>query len=110
MENSLDVDGICSLLEVEDGGGLRVDGDRNTKKVRFKEDHNREISYMLVEMRSSPLITWKDKLLGINSGNLDKKGLVSSGYCVDEDLEILEGDIDRSMVNGIPAIDFSKRI
>ncbi|KAG8486672.1 hypothetical protein CXB51_020076 [Gossypium anomalum] len=65
---------------------------------------------MLVETRSSPSITWKDKLLVINSGDLDKKGLVSSGYSVDEDLEILEGDIHRSMVNGIPTIDFSERI
>ncbi|PPS13624.1 hypothetical protein GOBAR_AA06953 [Gossypium barbadense] len=110
MENSLHVDGICSLPKVEDGGGLRADDDRNTKKVRFKEDNNGEITDMLVETRSSPSITWKDKLLGINSGYLDKKGLVSSGYSADEDLEFLEGDIHRSMVNGIPAIDFSERI
>ncbi|KAA3465259.1 GroES-like zinc-binding alcohol dehydrogenase family protein [Gossypium australe] len=36
--------------------------------------------------------------------------LDSYGANVDEDLELLEGDIHRSIVNGIPAINFSKRI
>ncbi|KAK5825962.1 hypothetical protein PVK06_020856 [Gossypium arboreum] len=110
MENALDVDGICFLLVIEYGGGVRVDDDPNTKKVRFKEDNNGEITDMLVETRASSSISWKDKLLGTNPGDLNKVGVVSSGFSVDVDLEILEGDIHRSMVNGIPTIDFSERI
>ncbi|KAK5841955.1 hypothetical protein PVK06_004281 [Gossypium arboreum] len=110
MENALDVDGICSLPVVEDGGRVRVDDDPNTKKIRFKEDNNWEITDMLVETRASSSISWEDKLLGTNPGDLNKVGVVFSGFSVDVDLEILEGDIHRSMVNGIHAIDFSERI
>ncbi|PPS17534.1 hypothetical protein GOBAR_AA03038 [Gossypium barbadense] len=38
MENSINLDGISSLSEIEDGGGLRADVDLNIKKVRFKGD------------------------------------------------------------------------
>ncbi|MBA0803674.1 hypothetical protein Gohar_013861 [Gossypium harknessii] len=34
----------------------------------------------------------------------------NSGVGAEDDLEFLEGDILRDIVNGIPAIDFSKRI
>lgn len=110
VENALDVDGICSLPVVEDGGGVRVDDNPNTKKIRFKEDNNGKITDMLVETRASSSISWEDKLLGTNPGDLNTVGVVSFGFSVDVDLEILEGDIHRSMVNGIPAIDFSERI
>ncbi|PPS05637.1 hypothetical protein GOBAR_AA15003 [Gossypium barbadense] len=56
-------------------------GDRNAKKVRFKEGIDAETSNMVV-----------------NSGNLDNNK---------SDFELMDGDINTSMVNGIPAIAFS---
>ncbi|KAH1091474.1 hypothetical protein J1N35_018731 [Gossypium stocksii] len=65
---------------------------------------------MMVESNSSPLMSWKDKLLGVESGALGNKGSINLSIRVDEELDFLEGDIYRSIVNGIPAIDFSERI
>ncbi|KAG8486302.1 hypothetical protein CXB51_019644 [Gossypium anomalum] len=65
---------------------------------------------MMVESELSPKISWKDKLLGINPGAIDKEELGSHSADADDDLEFIEGDIYRSIVNGIPAIDFLERI
>lgn len=65
---------------------------------------------MMVESGPSQILSWKDKLLGNKSGASDKLGLDNSGASGNEDLEFLEGDIHRSIVNGIPTIDFSERI
>ncbi|KAG8485315.1 hypothetical protein CXB51_021330 [Gossypium anomalum] len=110
MENSLNFGDNSSLPKVDDGGGSWADVDRNTKKVRFKEGNGEDTTDMLVESRSGPKISWKDKFLGFNPGASDKIGLDFSGAGANEDLEFLAGDIHRSIVNGIPAIDFSKRI
>ncbi|MBA0751938.1 hypothetical protein Gogos_000825, partial [Gossypium gossypioides] len=110
MEISLNSSDNISLLEIKDGDGSRTYVDRNTKKVHFKEENGEEITDMLVESGPSPILSWKDKLLGNKSGASNKLGLDNSGAGADEDLEFLEGDIYRSIVNGIPAIDFSKRI
>ncbi|KAK5775603.1 hypothetical protein PVK06_043510 [Gossypium arboreum] len=105
-ENSLSVDAISSLPEDEDGGGDQVVADCNTKKVQFKNGSEEEIIDMVVESSFGPTISWKDKLLGVTFGSLNKKGLESPGVSADEDLEFLDGDIHRSFVNGIPTIDF----
>ncbi|KAK5771522.1 hypothetical protein PVK06_047738 [Gossypium arboreum] len=110
MENSLPVDDISSLPEDEDGGGNRVVSDRNTKKVQLKNGSEEEITHMVVESSTGPTISWKDKLLGVTSVSLNKKGLESPGVSTGEELEFLDGDIHRSFVNGIPTIDFSERI
>ncbi|PPD96613.1 hypothetical protein GOBAR_DD06369 [Gossypium barbadense] len=110
MEISLNSGYNISHLEIGDGDGSRTDVDRNTKKVHFKERNGEGITDMLVESGPSPILSWKDKLLGNKSGASNKLGLDNSGAGADEDLEFLEGDIHRSIVNGIPAIDFSERI
>lgn len=56
------------------------------------------------------MISWNDKLLGGNPGAIDKVKMDSPNVDTDDDLEFFEGDIRRSIVNGIPAIDFSERI
>ncbi|MBA0680201.1 hypothetical protein Goari_011913 [Gossypium aridum] len=59
---------------------------------------------MLIELSSDQPTSWKDKLVGHSSisvkKRLDKK----------EHLDILEGDIQKSFVNGVPYITFSERI
>ncbi|MBA0653904.1 hypothetical protein Goklo_021004 [Gossypium klotzschianum] len=80
------LNGGGSSLEAGRDDGPRDDLDRNTKKVRFKEDNGNGDIDMIVESNSIPTLSWKDQLLG--------NGL----------------DINRYIVNGILAIDFSDRI
>ncbi|KAK5794663.1 hypothetical protein PVK06_035902 [Gossypium arboreum] len=65
---------------------------------------------MLIESRPIPSISWKDKLLGVDFDALNKKRSNYPGDCTDKELEFLKGNVHRSMVNGIPSIDFSERI
>ncbi|KAA3466981.1 GroES-like zinc-binding alcohol dehydrogenase family protein [Gossypium australe] len=109
-ENSLESDAIIPLLDDDDGGGSQSEADRNTKKVRFKDGTNDEDTDMLSDPRTSPRISWKDKLLGSTSRRSDEEVLGFLRISNDEELEFLEGDIRKSIVNGIPAIDFSERI
>ncbi|KAK5836832.1 hypothetical protein PVK06_012634 [Gossypium arboreum] len=97
-------------LEVDNGDGSRMDTNCITKKVHFKEGNGEEVTDMMVEPGPSPKRSWKDKFLGIKFRASDKVKLGSSSADADEDLEFLEGEIHRSIVNGIPAIDFSERI
>ncbi|KAG8494117.1 hypothetical protein CXB51_011857 [Gossypium anomalum] len=107
---SLIPDNVSPPLAVGDGDGSRSNSDRMTKKVRFKDGIGEEDAEMVEDSGSSPKISWKDKLLGTNSGGMDVGKLGPSSLDADEDLEFLEGDIHRSVVNGIPSIDFSERI
>ncbi|KAH1046331.1 hypothetical protein J1N35_037115 [Gossypium stocksii] len=110
QENALKSSVNIPQLEADDGDGSWTKADRNTKKVYFKEGIDKEVTDMLVESGLSLGVSWKDKLLGIKSGVFDKEKLGPSSADNDEDLEFLEGGVHRSIVNGIPAIDFSERI
>lgn len=85
---------------VEDDGGENMIGDRNTKKVRFKGLDFDSENDMVVDSILMPEISWRDKVLG--------QGPPNSGR--DEDFELLDGDVVRTMVNGIRAISFSERV
>ncbi|MBA0734685.1 hypothetical protein Gogos_018583 [Gossypium gossypioides] len=54
-------------------------------------------------------VSWKQMFIGKGEQNQDEN-LKSLGKNCDGDLEFLEGDVKKSMVNGIPAIEFSERI
>ncbi|KAK5792678.1 hypothetical protein PVK06_033793 [Gossypium arboreum] len=95
---------------IDDGDKARSDADRTTKKVHFKEGNGEQDTDMVVDSGSSPMISWKDKLLGVNPRAINNEKLESPSAVTDVDLEFFEGDIRRSIVNGIPAIDFSERI
>ncbi|PPR86037.1 hypothetical protein GOBAR_AA34654 [Gossypium barbadense] len=110
MEISLNSSDNVSHLEIKDGDGSWTDVNHNTKKFHFKEGNGKEITDMLVESGPSLILSWKDKLLRNKSGASNKLGLDNSGAGANEDMEFYEGDIHRSIVNGIPAIDFSERI
>ncbi|KAH1107992.1 hypothetical protein J1N35_011760 [Gossypium stocksii] len=73
------------------------------KKVRFRGEDNDTNSDMMVDSPSEKPISWKDKLIGSQSKDSFNK---SEG----EDFEILEGDVQKTLVNGVPAITFSDRI
>ncbi|KAK5813158.1 hypothetical protein PVK06_028605 [Gossypium arboreum] len=61
-------------------------------------------SDMMVDLSSEQPILWKDKLVGQSLKDTFNR---SKGK---EDLNILEGDIQKSFVNGISAITFSDKI
>ncbi|KAH1038475.1 hypothetical protein J1N35_040218 [Gossypium stocksii] len=84
-------------------------GDRNTKKVHFKEAVGVEETNMVVDSEEQLMMSFKDKLLGGGMSSSDRN-LVGNLRRNEGDLEILDGDVNTSMVNGIPAIAFSERI
>ncbi|MBA0555948.1 hypothetical protein Golob_026093 [Gossypium lobatum] len=59
---------------------------------------------MMIDLASSQLIYWKDKLVG------HSVKVALNGPEEKEDFDILEGDIKKSFVNGMPSISFSNRI
>ncbi|KAG8478885.1 hypothetical protein CXB51_028724 [Gossypium anomalum] len=59
---------------------------------------------MMIDLASEQPLSWKDKLVGQSSKD-DTNG--SKGK---EDFVILDGDIQKSFVNGVPSITFSDRI
>lgn len=83
--------------------------DRNTKKARFKDVGENAAENMVVDTAPVSKISWKDKLWERKgTGSLDCS-MISDGS-TDVDLKFEEGDILRSIIDGIPTIDFSKRI
>ncbi|KAG8498383.1 hypothetical protein CXB51_007409 [Gossypium anomalum] len=56
---------------------------------------------------SDPSTKKKDMVL--RKGFIESKGVSEVGF-TDRDLSFLEGDIKKSVVNGIPAIDFSSKV
>ncbi|KAH1131018.1 hypothetical protein J1N35_002396 [Gossypium stocksii] len=98
-----------SQVSGNDGGGSdHLDDDRNTKKVRFKERNVEEVTTMAVDPESQLNISWKEKLLGGPTGAAAAHEEASMG--IELDFELLEGDIKTSVVDGIPAIDFSDQV
>ncbi|KAH1082384.1 hypothetical protein J1N35_022145 [Gossypium stocksii] len=103
---------MLSTLQNSDNDGEGVaqpDDNRNTKKVRFKENVVDEDTTMAVDLESQPSMSWKENLFG--------------GYCVASEsvrnessaenenvFELLEGDVNTSIFDGIPAINFSDRV
>ncbi|MBA0819528.1 hypothetical protein Gohar_028444 [Gossypium harknessii] len=77
----------------------RADGARNTKKVRFKEAVDGEATNMVVDSDQRPIMSFKDKLLGggVASSDGDLEGIFGKN---ESDFELLEGDVNMSMVDG----------
>ncbi|KAK5785853.1 hypothetical protein PVK06_040474 [Gossypium arboreum] len=86
-----------------------TDGDRNTKKVRFKEAIDGENTNMVVDSDQQPMMFFKDKLFGGGVAS-SYENLVRSFGRNECDFELLDGDVNTPMVNGIPTITFSDHI
>ncbi|PPS10491.1 hypothetical protein GOBAR_AA10160 [Gossypium barbadense] len=52
------------LKGIRENTGGRSVGDRNTKKVFFKEMEGEEGIEIAVDLSSKPVLSWKDRLLG----------------------------------------------
>ncbi|PPS02926.1 hypothetical protein GOBAR_AA17745 [Gossypium barbadense] len=74
------------------------------KKVRFKDKKDGMSNDMVVEMISEQPTSWRDMLV-VHSSN---DGFNNSGE--KDTIDIVEGDIQKSVVNGVPSITFSDRI
>ncbi|PPS12824.1 hypothetical protein GOBAR_AA07817 [Gossypium barbadense] len=103
---------MLSTLQNFDNGGEGVahpDDDRNTKKVRFKVNGVEEETSMAVDHEPQPSMTWKEKLLGVHGAASES---VRDGPSADNEneFELLEGDVNMSIIDGIPVIDFSGRV
>ncbi|KAK5786329.1 hypothetical protein PVK06_040965 [Gossypium arboreum] len=87
--------------------------DRNTKKVRFKEESRELVSDIAIDLDQtqapSLIPSWKEKLLGVGSSNPGKISGGSTGES-EGNFELLEDDVRRYFVNDISSIDFSNRI
>ncbi|XP_016715514.1 uncharacterized protein [Gossypium hirsutum] len=96
-----------------DVGDPRSIEDRTTKKVRFKDGLEDDSVDMIVDSVISPTPSWKDKFLGRESASFELERDVSA-VGVDDgcngDFDLLTDDVQISIVNGIPAINFFDRV
>ncbi|PPR82510.1 hypothetical protein GOBAR_AA38200 [Gossypium barbadense] len=74
------------------------------KKVRFRDKDGGSNDDMKVDLPSVHSISWKDMLFGSKVGDASKRTNEK------EDIDFLEGDIQKTFVNGVPSITFSDRI
>ncbi|MBA0573837.1 hypothetical protein Golob_001094 [Gossypium lobatum] len=88
---------MSSSLCEGDGGVSCPTGDRNTKKVWFKDLKSSSNLDMVVDLTPVQTLFWKEKLLG--KGYLDRKGVSEvTSLEVDDDFVLLNDDIKRSSV------------
>ncbi|MBA0796093.1 hypothetical protein Gohar_006891, partial [Gossypium harknessii] len=97
-------------ISSNDGDGdPHPDSDRNTKKVRFKDNSVEGDTTMAVDPDLQPTMSWKGKLLGGHAVVSDLDCFVPSAGS-DNDFEFLEGDVNTTIIDGVHAITFSDRI
>ncbi|KAK5840299.1 hypothetical protein PVK06_009193 [Gossypium arboreum] len=102
------MNGSGSLSNNRVGDNDDFNKDCNTKKVRFKDGEDVSSENMVVDMAPVSGVSWKDKLLGREStGSLASPTI--SINSLDVDLKFEYGDILRSTLNKILAINFSER-
>ncbi|MBA0761466.1 hypothetical protein Gotri_024114 [Gossypium trilobum] len=97
------MDSLCG----SSGNRENLPGDLNTKKVRFKDSKTIQDVEMVAESTSAPNLSWKDMVLGKGFTESKESSIVHS---TNGDFSLLKGDVKKSVINGILAIDFSNRI
>ncbi|MBA0664768.1 hypothetical protein Goklo_004720 [Gossypium klotzschianum] len=81
--------------------------DPNTKKVRFKESEDNPEEVMIVDPTPAPSLSWKDLLMG---NKIIEQKVDSGSQQSQEDFSLTEGDVKKSVINGIPSIEVSERV
>ncbi|PPS09940.1 hypothetical protein GOBAR_AA10716 [Gossypium barbadense] len=87
-------DNMSSSLCENDGPGKPIGEELIPKKVRFREKEEEPSNDMMIELSSDQPTSWRDMLVGQSSKN------GSNGLDEKEAFDILEGDIQRTVVNG----------
>ncbi|KAH1121392.1 hypothetical protein J1N35_004552 [Gossypium stocksii] len=77
--------------------------DLTLKKIRFREEGENEGGDVLAELPIEPRVSWKDKLVG-------KTTSIGGNGLEEKDDKWLDGDVQKSVVNETPSIEFSERI
>ncbi|KAK8345625.1 hypothetical protein V6Z12_A07G161600 [Gossypium hirsutum] len=98
-----------SQLSGNNGDGVsHSESDRNTKKVRFKDNIVEDDIGINTggDPDPTPSLLWKDKLLGGSISGIDPDSTVPTEGN-DNDLEFLEGDVNTTTIDGVPTITFS---
>ncbi|MBA0704233.1 hypothetical protein Golax_016503 [Gossypium laxum] len=85
------------------GDEIGTDKGHNTKKVWFKEVGGDPSEFMMVDSTPVSGVSWKEKLL-------EGKSSESCDAVTDADLEIKDGNILQSSINGILVINFLERL
>ncbi|KAA3469801.1 GroES-like zinc-binding alcohol dehydrogenase family protein [Gossypium australe] len=93
-----------SLLCENSGAEKFIAEELISKKVRFRKEDGNLNNDMMIDLASEQPILWKDKLVSQSSKD------ASNGSEGNEDFVILDRDIQKSFVNGVPPITFSDRI
>ncbi|MBA0734258.1 hypothetical protein Gogos_018193 [Gossypium gossypioides] len=83
--------------------------DCNTKKMRFKYHAVDEDTIMTGDLESQSVLSWKDKLLGGKSGESAFDRSAPNVGC-ENNFELLEGDVNTTLIDGVPAITFFDHI
>lgn len=78
-------------------------GNRTTKKERFKDGLDGETSNMAANPVPTPVLSWKDKLLGREDVGADLDRFDPPAESENE-IELLEGNVNTPLVNGVPTI------
>ncbi|PPS02059.1 hypothetical protein GOBAR_AA18602 [Gossypium barbadense] len=97
------MDSFCD----SNGEGDNLPGNPSTKKVCFNYSESNPDVEMVVDLTSAPTLSWKDLVLG--KGPIESKGMNEVGFANGE-FSLLEGDVKKLVVNGIPAIEFSDKV
>ncbi|MBA0707581.1 hypothetical protein Golax_019615 [Gossypium laxum] len=97
------MDSLCGSSDNREN----LPGDLNTKKVRFKDSKTIPDVEMVVESTLAPTLSLKDMVLGKGFTESKESNTVHS---TNGDFSLLKGDVKKSVINGILAIDFSNRI
>ncbi|MBA0848906.1 hypothetical protein Goshw_008593 [Gossypium schwendimanii] len=94
-----------------DGKGVEPcsNENRGTNKVRFKDDMVVMTMDIAVDSPTKVMLSWKDRLMGKGIFR-SRKSINPNGLEDNDDFELLEGDVTRSIVNKIPSIQFSNRV
>ncbi|MBA0725307.1 hypothetical protein Golax_021903 [Gossypium laxum] len=87
--------------------GDNLPDDPNTKKVRFKESEDNPEEVMVVDPTPAPSLSWKDLLMG---NKIIEQKVDSGSQQSEEDFSLTEGDVKKSVINGIPSIEVSERV
>ncbi|PPS17762.1 hypothetical protein GOBAR_AA02785 [Gossypium barbadense] len=80
-----------------------------TMKFQIRDIEENQNTVMEATTNSEKTISWKDRLLGTRLyPNVETTN--ARGSEEEDDFELSEGDVERSIINDIPSIKFSERI
>ncbi|KAG8493637.1 hypothetical protein CXB51_011699 [Gossypium anomalum] len=108
-------EGSLSLPQFGNGvdGDSHSGEDRSTKKLRFKDGLNETSTNMAMDTDLPSAPSWKDKFLGgvlVPSVMNHNVSSIGSDSVSDGDFDLLANNVQTTIINGVPTINFSGRV